>query len=749
MTPNFMNQDNHSSTKPFYAHSREGYPEEEWQTLEDHQQAVAKLAANFAAAFCSTDLMGLAAWLHDIGKAHPTFQTYLLRENGLDASEYDGEGGGGRVNHAAAGAILAMNKHNNVIGKTLAYLVAGHHAGLLDWAGNQASLGHRLESEKTLLQRIPKSIIEQSMEMISSGNILPPGFAMQCREGKAIAYHLWVRMIFSCLTDADFLDTEAFMDKARSASRHVFPALNELKTRLDSSMENMVKHAPDTPVNQARSAILAACRKAALQESGFFSLTVPTGGGKTLSGTVFAMDHAVLHGKSRIIYVIPYTSIIEQTADILRERLGKENVLEHHSNISQDNETIHLQLAAQNWDAPVIVTTSVQFFESLYAAKPGRCRKLHNMANSVVVLDEAQLLPLEWLHPCVEALNRLVADYGVTVVLSTATQPALPNLDQIPREIIPDPASLYKTLKRTDIRFPDDINNRTDWPTLATELAAHPQVLCIVNRRQDCYELWKAMPPETIHLSALMCGAHRSKAIKKIKRKLLNGETCRVISTQLVEAGVDMDFPVVYRALAGLDSINQAAGRCNREGKLAPALGNVHVFVPPKASPIGLLRKGEDTTRELVSLPDFTADTPESFTRYFQQYYAGINDMGGNWLHEKLVKDVNPDGNVQFRTAGDEFRIIKDCTTPIIVRYAGNDDLIKRLCFGGPSREIMRALQRFTVNVYPQTAQRLEADGHVRRCHHDILIQEDSTLYKEAVGLDIYRENYAAEELMY
>ncbi len=477
-----------------------------------------------------------------------------------------------------------------------------------------------------------------------------------------------------------------------------------------------------------------------------FSLTVPTGGGKTLSGTAFALDHAIRHGKSRVIYVIPYTSIIEQTADVLRQYLGQDNVIEHHSNLTPEKESPSLTLASENWDAPIIVTTNVQFFESLYAAKPGRCRKLHNIVASVIILDEAQLLPPEWLHPSVEALNRLVADYGATVVLSTATQPALPNLYQTPREIAPDPAHLYGKLQRTKICFPLDINQPQDWPSLAAELSQHQQALCVVNRRKDCHELWKAMPADSIHLSALMCGEHRSRVIADIKAKLTAGAQCRVISTQLVEAGVDLDFPVVYRALAGLDSINQAAGRCNREGKLT-VLGKVHVFIPPRPAPIGLLLKGEQTTRALASLPAFAPDSPAFFRRFFEQFYASVNDHGETWLMNRLVRDVNPDSNAQFRTAGEEFRLIKDASVPIIVRYASNDKLIERLRFAGPTREIMRTLQRYTVTVSPKVAINLEREGFVEKLHDGILVQTDTKLYKETVGLDIYLECYIPEDL--
>ena len=444
----------------------------ETQSLEDHLTGTAKLASSFAEVFNSADWAHYAGMLHDLGKAHPDFQSYICKARGLDASEYDDYNSGAHPNHSGAGGILVYERFNNIVGKTLAYLIAGHHSGLPDLHGGRASLLHRLENEKHIADTVRAYAVPYLAAQPTA--LQPPVFAMQCRNHDAIAYHMWVRMLYSCLVDADYLDTESFMDKNKHAQRPTFPTLNELKSKFDYKMKKMMMDAPDTHVNRIRADILARCRAAAMQAPGLYSLTVPTGGGKTLSGTAFALDHASYpqNDKSRIIYVIPYTSIIEQTADELRKYFGVENVIEHHSNIAPEREKEAPQhtLAAENWDAPIIVTTSVQFFESLYAAKPGRCRKLHNIVNSVVILDEAQLLPPELLYPCVEAINRLITDYKVTAVLSTATQPSLPNLCREPQEIIPDTTSLYDKLKRTNIVFPNDMNQPRDWPSLAAEL---------------------------------------------------------------------------------------------------------------------------------------------------------------------------------------------------------------------------------------------------------------------------------------
>lgn len=727
-----------------YAHSRPGEPPETWQHLADHLTNVAVLAAKFAAPFSSGDWAWNAGWLHDLGKAAAEFQAYLLRENGLDDAEYDGIGSG-RINHSSAGAAFAEERFAQAgipIGHILAYLVAGHHAGLPDWypsdTGN-AALQVRLQEGRANLDRIRPYEVDVASRLRP---LVKPPAGVDSK-----GFHLWVRMLYSCLVDADFLDTEEFMGCDQAAQRAQFAGLAELKARFDRHMTMVADSAAKTPspVNPIRQEILAACRHAAIKPPGLFSLTVPTGGGKTLSGMAFALDHVVRHGMRRIIYVIPYTSIIEQTAAVLSGIFGSENVVEHHSNLDPEGETQRSRLAAENWDAPVIVTTNVQFFESLYAARSSRCRKLHNLVNSVVILDEAQLLPPNWLVPCVDAVNRLVDHYGVTFVLSTATQPALPGLSRRPAEIMPDPASLYAALKRTEIRFPVDLNRRVTWPEIAAELQTCDQVLCVVNKRQDCYDLFKLMPEGTIHLSALMCGQHRSEVIAEVKRRLKAGGTVRVISTQLVEAGVDMDFPVVYRALAGLDSIMQAAGRCNREGQLA-APGQVHVFVAPTDPPRGLLRKGADTTRELFA-GDLDSQSPAAYTRYFALFYGKVNNTGTEWLREHLVKDVP---RVRFRTAAAEFNFIDDqAQRPVIVLYRDSPGLLERLRHaGGPVREVMRRLRRYTVNLPTRNVDAMLADGRLAEIVPGIIAQGVPGLYDRQVGLAVYRQALPAEDLI-
>jgi CRISPR-associated endonuclease/helicase Cas3 len=430
--------------------------------------------------------------------------------------------------HASAGAAWAEDQQGKRIGRILAYLSAGHHAGLPDWhsvkTGN-AALPIRLDEGRKNLERIRDFAREMAPHLRPVNR--PPQFVKKSED-----FHLWVRMLFSCLVDADFLDTENFMNPAVAAGRSEFPSLGKLADRFFQSLGKLEQNAPQTPVNEIRAKVRQACERAAESARGLFSLTVPTGGGKTLSAMAFALRHALKHGQRRVLYVIPYTSIIEQTAKTLADIFGRENVVEHHSNLSPEKETPRSSLAAENWDAPIVVTTNVQFFESLYSAKPGRCRKLHNIVNSAVILDEAQLLPPKWLVPCVDVMNQLVKNYSVTLVLAAATQPALPKLDPV-TEIIPKELNLYERLTRAEFLLPENMTVRVNWTEVARDLQRHDQALCVVNTRRDCHDLFEFMPAGTIHLSALMGGRHRSAVIRSIKRRLKKKLPIRVISTQL------------------------------------------------------------------------------------------------------------------------------------------------------------------------------------------------------------------------
>lgn len=724
-----------------YARSKTDSPIYEWQTLTEHSSQVANLAASFAKQFDSENWLLAAGFLHDIGKARETFQNYLLSHSLYDGDEYDGR----ERRHSGAGAALAK-KEFNFPGLILAYIIAGHHAGLPDYIAGLnpgGSLVKRLEIEAAILNETKvKKWINQNNKFWKNIKLLPP------RKFQEKNMHLWIRMMFSCLVDADRLDAETFSDTNKSIVRKKQAKLADLAKCFFQELNKKLATVDDHALNRTRAEIRKNCEAAAMDAPGLFSLTVPTGGGKTLSGTAFAFKHALQYNKRRIIYVIPYTSIIEQTAEVLRSFVGKDNVLEHHSSTNIEKETLQTQLAAENWDAPIIVTTNVQFFESLYSYRPGSCRKLHNIVNSIIILDEAQLLPPELLYPCTEVLQQLVEYFSCSILLSTATQPGFENLSNV-REIIPDPTQLYAALQRTKIEIPVDRQKKYSWEKLAEELSEHERVLCIVNTRRDCKDLYALMPEGTYHLSASMCPAHRLKIINIIKNKLQEGVTpLRVISTQLVEAGVDIDFPVVYRAFTGLSSIVQSAGRCNREGKL-PELGFVKVFMPPKASPPGILRKTEDVMHSLLAA-QVNTDSLESYKLFFQKFYSSINKDGKEfkiWLEQDARKM-----QIQFREASAAFKIIDDkATVSVIVLYDESEKLIAELKtlidLEKPTRLINRKLQRYTVSIPRPIALAMLIQGLIREIAPEIFVQSLPSQYSEDCGFDLYSVDIDPEDL--
>jgi len=738
-----------NSTEQRLAHVRQD-ADEKWHEhgLDDHLHEVARLAAEFAAGFGGADWARLAGVWHDLGKYSEAFQKYIKQVSGYAnryVPEAHIEGASGRVDHSTAGAIQAVNAFDKH-GRILAYLIAGHHAGLPDWYSSESggkALSVRLDQPELLDRVLKQNVANDLLTQTKPSSPVPGG-----REGFA----LWLRMLFSCLVDADFLDTEVFMDKGKAQTRQGYPTLEEMLLAFNRFMENKAAQAKPSDVNRIRADVLRQCRKQAALPPGIFSLTVPTGGGKTLSSLAFALEHAARQNNSgdekqrirRIIYAIPYTSIIEQTADIFREVFKgcPDAVIEHHSNFEPDKETPKSRLATENWDAPLIVTTNVQLFESLFAAKTSRCRKLHNLVGSIVVLDEAQLLPPEFLQPILDTLNLLAVHYHVTFVLSTATQPALNTvkdsfgrtvrrgLNNV-REIIADVDALYTSLERVDVELPTDLSQPANWDDLAKALCRHDSVLAIVNTRNDCRELWQKMPQGTLHLSALMCGKHRSRIIRYIKWRLKKNKPLRVISTQLVEAGVDLDFPVVYRALAGLDSIAQAAGRCNREGK--PDKGKVVVFVPPKPAPKGLLRFGEDATKDVWHSRPKKPLERRLFTHYFDLFLSKP-DLDKHGIGDLLKMGSGLE--VQFRTAAEKFKLIDDSETQAVFVIYNKDSktLLSLLRSKGPERWLMRKLQRHSVTLYRHDLNRLLDSGDIED-FQGMYVQVGDTLYHPQIGL--------------
>jgi CRISPR-associated endonuclease/helicase Cas3 len=742
--------------------------------LEEHLNEVAALASRFAAPRYA-ELARLAGLWHDVGKYRPGFQRYIRSANGLDA-HIEGRVPDRDKTHSAAGALWAeqvltdhFGSDGRLLARALQYLIAGHHAGLDNWdQGLAERLGGsdaRAELQTTLDARPPQAVLHPELAPISL-QTLPLGNEKQGTPGR---FALWVRMMFSALVDADFLDTERFMAPAATQARAGAPALPQMLNALEAHLDALHKRVADSSVNRVRSQVLAQCREKAAHPPGTFTLTVPTGGGKTLSSLAFALHHAVRHGKHRIVYAIPYTSIIEQTADVYRQvfqTLGEDVVVEHHSNVEApaDRETSRSRLACENWDAPLIVTTNVQLFESLFARRTSRCRKLHNLADSVIVLDEAQLLPVEFLQPVVDVLRLLVQDFGVTLVLCTATQPVLTAGRSIdPRkglqrgfdaahvtEIIDNVPALYAALRRVQVHLPPRLDEPRQWNELADELAAQPAVLAIVSRRADARELYTQLrertPTGCWHLSALMCAQHRSDVIAQIKLALRRRaesmaagappEDVRVVSTNLVEAGVDLDFPVVYRALAGLDSVAQAAGRCNREGRL-PTPGQVHVFVPPTAAPPGLMRQARDTCTALWHDRPVDPLALDLFERYFRRlYHDAILDK--HRICDALRLDATRDAlAVRFKDAAEAFRLIdNDEGASVLVRYRSpnaRDDIDRLLGLlerDGPSRWLLRKLQRYTVTIYRHHLTRLLAAGDLKE------VQSCPGLYMQIEGWD-------------
>ncbi len=658
----------------------------------------------------------------------------------------------GRIDHSAAGAIHASGK-NKGIGQILGYLISGHHTGLPDWYREMGTSGYTLEERLNNREHLENALKGYPPESILNV-ALPATLPCQRQSGDPELLHLWIRMLYSCLVDADFLDTEQFMNPEKAALRPSLVDLALLKERLDRYMSVKEANASDSPVNRARKEILRECReKGCLMEPGLFSLTVPTGGGKTLASMAFALEHAVTHCKKRIIVAIPYTSIIEQTAAVYREVFGDDAVLEHHSNLDPKKETQKSRLATENWDAPIIVTTNVQLFESLFAAKSSSCRKLHNIVNSVIVLDEAQMLPTDFLQAIISVINSLADYFRTSIVLCSATQPVLVGKvgtgkdilkgfgDGSVRELIADTENLFSIFQRVQVKMLGGADSRHEWPYVAAQLQAHEQVLCIVNTRKDCRALHDQMPNETVHLSALMCPEHRSNVIAEVKSKLVDGEPVRVVSTQLLEAGVDIDFPVVYRAFAGLDSIAQAAGRCNREGRLE--CGEVYVFNPPKPSPAGRLLKAENAAQVMFrTAPELAASLmPEAFHRYFMHYFSNLNGFDTKQIMDLLAGPDAHQFRIQFRTAAKRFKLIDDAMQHgIIIKYQkGNADietLIKQLRLGGPSRSLMRQLQRYSVNVYDQDMKQLRENGMIEEVN-GIWVQTGESLYHPVFGLNI------------
>lgn len=690
--------------KEFYAHTPND--KGEWHKLDEHLQDVARMAQGFANKFEAGDVAYWSGLWHDLGKCNPEFQNYLEACQRDERHEI--------VPHAIWGAVLAYWLISNNIKdehwKEIVLTIAGHH-GRIDHPG---SLSQRLEEHLQKKQSTFQHIVEYAKRLPSPPKVILPGLTLTQRE-------LFIRMIFSSLVDADYLNTEKHFKENQYFLRQKQQSIERLWDKfIFNQLELMRSVDAVTVVNQVRKEAYEFCEKAAYGKPGIYRMTVPTGGGKTRSGLAFALKHAVENKMDRVIFAIPYTSIIDQTAKEYRKIFGADAVLEHHSqvNISVDENQnashISSRLAQENWAAPLIVTTTVQLFESLFSNKSGKVRKLHNIAKSVIVLDEVQTLPPELLTPTLDVLRELVERYHASVLLCTATQPVfedshyLKSFNGMPvHEIIPKEVyhKYFGQLKRVKYhRKKEPIS----WKELAEELLREKQVMVVLNTRKDAISLIEAVDDKEniFHLSTLLCGIHRKLVLREVKRRLRIGLPVRLISTQVIEAGVDIDFPVVYRAIGPLDRIVQAAGRCNREGKLPQDQpGRVVVFEPSEGrTPGGPYKTGIEKSKLLLMPPCDISElhNPELCRIYFKKLFADVDTDKKKIQSYREVLD--------YPTVDSEYRLIEQDTVPVLINCESATKRLQEWRFR-PCRKTWQRLQPLLVNMFDYEVQKLVAEG--------------------------------------
>ena len=736
----------------YYAHSAQDelgnlLPYEHWQTLQSHSVNVGEMAEDFARVFGAQEIAYQTGKLHDLGKYSEPFNQRLH--------------GGPSVDHATAGAKIAVERWGNVIGKLMAFCIAGHHAGLANGNGEG-------DNRRTLTQRL---VLQFGADIPALDNLwqqeikLPETLSAPPLKADAhhpfFSYAFFTRMLYSCLVDADYLDTEAFYSNLenKAVERDGYPDLNALqhnfnqfindfRRRIAQASEQTEAEKRNADLNRLRSEILEHAVEQAAQPQGLFTLTVPTGGGKTFTSMAFALEHAKQHDMRRVIYVIPFTSIIEQNAAEFRKafgELGEQAVLEHHSTFDDgklQNEATKdkLRLASENWDAPIVVTTAVQFFESLFADRSSRCRKLHNIAGSVIILDEAQMLPLNLLLPIMQAIKELAQNYRCSVVMCTATQPAVQaengfyrGFENV-REIAPKPTALFDKLRRTTVQH---IGTQTDADLLA-KLAEHPQMLVIVNNRRHARSLYDQAKhlDGTFHLTTLMCAKHRSQKLDDIRGRLKNGKPCCVIATSLIEAGVDVDFPLVMRAEAGLDSVAQAAGRCNREGKRPSENSFVWIFAPEEQwkAPPELATQAAVMRLTADSFSDDLLST-QAVTAYFTELYQLKGSELGNKKILKMHNDTGQSLDFPFQTIADKFRMIESHMQPLIIPFdVEAENLISSLHHADHIGGLLRKLQPYTVQIPEKALAALYKARRIEPINEKNFGKQFYTL----IGLDLY-----------
>lgn len=730
----------------YFAHSGNHSDRSDWQSLPVHLENVACIAEKSAAVFGAARAGRLAGLFHDLGKYTAAFQDVLA-------------GKSIRVDHSTAGAAMILDLakgRDRGIAQIIAYAIAGHHAGLPDMLGpTGAALSQRLKDFEDRLAP------EWTSELVFDCTGLEPGLRME-KSRADFQYAFFGRMIFSCLVDADFRDTEAYYARIGNLQKdRQWPALQDLLPGFVDAVTNRTHGLAQSgsPVNGLRREVLIHVRSRAGLEPGLFTLTVPTGGGKTLASLAFALDHAMVHGHRRIIYAIPFTSIIDQTAALFKEILGSDHVLEHHSAIEvreggRDKEQADkLKLAMEDWAAPVVVTTNVQFFESLFAARTSASRKIHNIANSIIILDEAQTLPRRLLAPCARVLEELARNYGCSIVLCTATQPALDErnfrsghaagLKLEGRELAPDPEGLAVALRRVTVRRCGEMSN----DDLVEALRAASQGLIVVNSRKHALALFNAGRVAgldgMIHLTTRQYAAHRRELLDLVRQRLKDGLACRVIATSLVEAGVDLDFPRVWRAESGLDQIAQAAGRCNREGRHAVEDSIVTVFASREFPPPAEIKAlSGDMSRILAEHGDDLL-SPAAIAAYFDEVYWRLGEDGldaKNILSRFRLERNGTD--FAYRSVAADFRMIESGMEPVIIpRHSDAEAAVKKLGLTHiGSGSLARELQSFVVQVPPKARERLIANGHVSFHRPNLrgdqfAVLDNGSLYKGDIGL--------------
>lgn len=638
------------------------------QSLIDHLEKTAELAGQYAEAFGAYQWGYCAGLLHDIGKYSQEFQRRI-------------RGSEEQVDHATAGAQLCHEKKGYY--SLLSYCIAGHHAGLAD-----TGTRNDRSNMPTLYGRLKKQIPDYNAYKgeIQIPQLMELPFVIQNRKEAGFASAMFIRMLYSCLVDADFLNTETFMNKGMT-ERDCGDSISVLYEKCMSGISGWLKNEDRNTINGRRTEILKHCLEMASKERGMFRLTVPTGGGKTMASLAFALKHAAEHGMNRVIYVIPYTSIIEQTAGIFAEKLGQKNVLEHHSNVDYtvSDELKSMQLAAENWDKPVVVTTNVQFFESMFSNRSSKCRKLHNVADSVIVFDEAQMLPTDYLKPCIAVMEQLIRHYRSSVVLCTATQPALQNLfseDIGFRELCPGVDDQFAFFKRSKIR---DLG-RISGDSLVERLKNEYSALCIFNTKKTAQNMYQELRGEGVyHLSTAMYPVHRKRVLAEIRKRLDDKKRCIVLSTSLVEAGVDLDFQTVYRQLAGVDSVIQAAGRCNREGKRSLDESNTYIFQLQEREFMPGQRQQMQVTEGLL-IDEKALDDLETIQKYFEELFYLRRES----LDKKKILEMFQ-FQFEFAHAAKEFKLIENNTVTILIPIEERGrEIAEQLRLGMVNQALMR-----------------------------------------------------------